>query len=298
MPQEQWTRASPYWGCISVFIPRDSREGVQPPETDRLRRSSEGGGGRVMNIIGEVEKRFGQVNSTVFRQVNRVTDWWNLPTPVALLNLRGLRDDLRTSNLHDTNAPPERQARPRPRRAAEAPHLRRLAPGPDRSRDGPGRHPFRPQHAERRPPRGAARAARPEPPRGLRAAAPPRHLQAGRDPQRARRVLDPVREPRLVRPRRELPRRVHRGAAARRRRLAGRQPDEGEGDQPRPNPHEQERAAADLRQHGHPLVGRLADLRLRRGAQPRAPLGRRRQAEGGRATCSRRRPRRSSRAST
>ena len=48
-----------------------------------------------MNIIGEVEKRFGQVNSTVFRQVNRVTDWWNLPTPVALLNLRGLRDDLR-----------------------------------------------------------------------------------------------------------------------------------------------------------------------------------------------------------
>lgn len=58
-----------------------------------------------MNILGEVEKRFGQVNSTVFRQVNRVTDWWNLPTPVALLNLRGLRDDLRTSNLHDTNAP-------------------------------------------------------------------------------------------------------------------------------------------------------------------------------------------------
>lgn len=58
-----------------------------------------------MNVLGEIEKRFGQVNSTVFRQVNRVTDWWNLPTPVALLNMRGLRDDLRTSNLHDTNAP-------------------------------------------------------------------------------------------------------------------------------------------------------------------------------------------------
>ena len=60
-----------------------------------------------MNVLGEIEKRFGQVNSLAFRQVNRVTDWWHLPTPVALLNLRGLRDDLRTSNLHDTNAPPD-----------------------------------------------------------------------------------------------------------------------------------------------------------------------------------------------
>ena len=58
-----------------------------------------------MNVLGEIEKRFGQVNSTVFRQVNRVTDWWHLPTPVALLNLRGLRDDLRESNLYDTRAP-------------------------------------------------------------------------------------------------------------------------------------------------------------------------------------------------
>ncbi len=55
-----------------------------------------------MNVLGEIEKRFGQVNSTVFHQVNRVTDWWNLPTPIALLNLRGLRDDLREENLHDT----------------------------------------------------------------------------------------------------------------------------------------------------------------------------------------------------
>ena len=42
--------------------------------------------------------------------------------------------------------------------------------------------------------------------------------------------------------------------------------------------HERQRqrggAAADLRQHGHSLVGRLADLRLHRGAQPRAALGR------------------------
>lgn len=58
-----------------------------------------------MDLIGSVEKGFGKVNSTVFRQVNRVTDWWNLPTPVALLNLRGLRDDLRESNLVDTRGP-------------------------------------------------------------------------------------------------------------------------------------------------------------------------------------------------
>ncbi|MDX6587705.1 MAG: hypothetical protein QOI31_2178 [Solirubrobacterales bacterium] len=58
-----------------------------------------------MDLWGPVESSFGRVNRTVFRQVNRVTDWWNLPTPIALLNLRGLRDDLRESNLVDTRAP-------------------------------------------------------------------------------------------------------------------------------------------------------------------------------------------------
>ena len=235
-----------------------------------------------MSLMGEVEKRFGQVNSLAFRQVNRVTDWWNLPTPVALLNLRGLRDDLRTSNLHDTNAPPERQARPRPRRAAEVPDLRRLAAGPDRPADGQGRHPVRPQHAERRDARDDAGADGAEPARGLRAAAEARRVQARRDAQRAGRLLDPVREPRLVRPRRELARQVHRRAAAGRRRLARRRPDEGQGDEPRPDPDQQERPASDLRQHRHPLVGRLPDLRLRRGAQPQAPQRRRRQADDGR----------------
>ena len=58
-----------------------------------------------MNVLDEIEKGFGRVNSTVFRQVNRVRDWWDLPTPVALLNLRAFRDDLRESNLYDTRAP-------------------------------------------------------------------------------------------------------------------------------------------------------------------------------------------------
>jgi hypothetical protein len=65
-----------------------------------------------MGVMGTIEKGFGKVNSTVFRQVNRVTDWWHLPTPVALLNLRGLRDDLRESNLFDTRAPSSNGAPP------------------------------------------------------------------------------------------------------------------------------------------------------------------------------------------
>jgi hypothetical protein len=58
-----------------------------------------------MNLLGTIESTFSKVNATVFRQVNRATDWWNLPTPVALLNLRAHRDDLREHNLYDTEAP-------------------------------------------------------------------------------------------------------------------------------------------------------------------------------------------------
>ena len=65
-----------------------------------------------MDVMGTIEKGFGKVNATVFRQVNRVTDWWHLPTPIALLNLRGLRDDLRESNLFDTRPPTTVPRRP------------------------------------------------------------------------------------------------------------------------------------------------------------------------------------------
>lgn len=58
-----------------------------------------------MGLIGTIESTFSRVNSTVFRQVNRATDWWNLPLPAALLNLRAHRDDLRRHNLYDTRAP-------------------------------------------------------------------------------------------------------------------------------------------------------------------------------------------------
>ncbi len=58
-----------------------------------------------MGVLDPVERVFGAVNSPVFRQVNRARNWWDLPTPVALLNLRAHRDDLRVSNLYDTRPP-------------------------------------------------------------------------------------------------------------------------------------------------------------------------------------------------
>jgi hypothetical protein len=43
-----------------------------------------------------------RVNSAIFGQINRARDWWQLPKPLALLNLRAFRDDLRELNLYDT----------------------------------------------------------------------------------------------------------------------------------------------------------------------------------------------------
>src|SRR3954453_15108551 len=65
-----------------------------------------------MGVMDTIERGFGSVNSAVFRQVNRARDWWQLPTPVALLNLRAHRDDLRESNLYDTRPPSNGSAIP------------------------------------------------------------------------------------------------------------------------------------------------------------------------------------------
>ena len=48
-----------------------------------------------MSIKDRIEDGFGRVNSAVFRRVNDRTEWWHLPVPLGLLNLRALRDDLR-----------------------------------------------------------------------------------------------------------------------------------------------------------------------------------------------------------
>jgi heme peroxidase len=52
-----------------------------------------------------IEDQFSRVNSAIFSQVNRFREWHELPRPLALLNLRAYRDDLRHLNLYDTNAP-------------------------------------------------------------------------------------------------------------------------------------------------------------------------------------------------
>ena len=58
-----------------------------------------------MGLMDLIERGFSEVNSTAFRQVNRVREWWQLPLPAALLNLRAYRDDMRQMNLYDTRAP-------------------------------------------------------------------------------------------------------------------------------------------------------------------------------------------------
>jgi hypothetical protein len=54
-----------------------------------------------MSIMDSIEKGFSRVNSGVFKRVNRSRDWWDLPTPLSLLNLRAFRDDMRQANLYD-----------------------------------------------------------------------------------------------------------------------------------------------------------------------------------------------------
>jgi Animal haem peroxidase len=47
-----------------------------------------------------------------FDGLNRVVPWYRLPTPLAVLNLRHLRERLRAENLHDTSVPARPTAEP------------------------------------------------------------------------------------------------------------------------------------------------------------------------------------------
>ncbi|MFJ9641787.1 peroxidase family protein [Streptomyces sp. NPDC101206] len=72
-----------------------------------------------------------RLGSAAFARVNRTRAWHELPQPLALLNLRVLRDDLRRRNLHDTyGAGGERRRRPT------------VEPAPFRSYDGSGYDPY------------------------------------------------------------------------------------------------------------------------------------------------------------
>jgi hypothetical protein len=55
-----------------------------------------------MSIMDSIEKGFSRVNSGLFKRVNRSRQWWDMPKPLSLLNLRALRDDMRQFNLYDS----------------------------------------------------------------------------------------------------------------------------------------------------------------------------------------------------
>jgi len=46
-----------------------------------------------------------RANAALWSRINRSRDWWEFPRPLALLNLRALRDELREYNRYDTRAP-------------------------------------------------------------------------------------------------------------------------------------------------------------------------------------------------
>jgi hypothetical protein len=50
-----------------------------------------------------------RANAAVFNRVNKALDWWQLPRPLALLNLRAFRDELRQLNLYDTREPTKQE---------------------------------------------------------------------------------------------------------------------------------------------------------------------------------------------
>ena len=65
-----------------------------------------------------------RANSALFKRVNRAREWWELPKPLALLNLRAFRDELRELNLYDTRAAgTASDRRSRHEDLPEAPHL-------------------------------------------------------------------------------------------------------------------------------------------------------------------------------
>ena len=50
---------------------------------------------RIPGRDGDVKNPLVKANSMLFEQVNKVVPWHELPRPLALLNLRAFRDDLR-----------------------------------------------------------------------------------------------------------------------------------------------------------------------------------------------------------
>ena len=211
----------------------------------RLESAPGARGGVAMDLMGTIEGTFSKVNSTVFRQVNRATDWWNLPTPVGAAQPARL---------------PRRPARARtsttPRRRAENGGRRRLEELPKyRTYDGSHQDPTDPEMGmvgSRFGRNAPADATAPEPMPELMDAEPAR----GRQPAAATATsFKPATTLNVLAAcwiqfenhdwfghGENAPDELHRRPARRGRRVARRQPDEGQGDEPRPHPH-LERAA-------------------------------------------------------
>lgn len=51
-----------------------------------------------------------KANQEIWKQVNKAREWYDLPKPLALLNLRALRDELRETNLFDPSSQVESPA--------------------------------------------------------------------------------------------------------------------------------------------------------------------------------------------
>ena len=211
-------------------------------------------------------------------RLDRWLGWDRLPLPLAILTLVGLRGRLRDENLlRHRQGPARRRARQGFRQLPHRADLRRDLQRPQRSADGRSSRPLR---AERPAPVHLARARR----GATRAESPPRQppppdarrVLARNDAEPPGRRLDPVRGARLVQPR------PGRGgeplaAPARRRGPLAREPDADPAREARPEPRLER--AADVRDRGHALVGRLERLRRRQAVRRRAPHGREREAE-------------------
>ena len=65
-----------------------------------------------------------EANKALFGQVNKVREWHKLPRPLALLNLRAFRDELRELNLYDTEPSPEGNGAPPAEALEELPKYR------------------------------------------------------------------------------------------------------------------------------------------------------------------------------
>jgi len=174
----------------------------------------------------------------------------------------------------------ERRARREPRARAAArpgvpghPHAARRVQRPGPAEHGHGRVALRPQRPARcdppragRPPDGAQPAHRQ--PRAAHA----HHVPAGRDAEPVRRIVDPVHDQGLVQPWTRRPRPHLRTPAPARRPVAGAAAD-GPEDDPGCDPAARRDVPADVPEHQHALVGRLAAVRHRPGGRAHGALG-------------------------